>query len=113
MLQCIHFYFFTADFYLVTAGEVDSILQLPGVSSRLALRTDIVDFPLVWVSNEAGVYFNMTITSSNTDILPNPVALPTSFGNVPTDPLRELKPNIPHTTFSTTLVLKVIHVHSL
>ena len=77
---------FPDDFFLIKAGVIDPIFNLD-ISSQLYLRSDIVEFPLVLYGYQPGVYFNMTLTSSNPSLLQPPLMLPFSSGILPTSPL--------------------------
>ncbi len=77
---------FTANYFLIQAGEVDDILLLPGIGNQLYLATGLVDFPLVLISTEEGIQYNVTITSDNTQVLLNPDFIPFPSGIISTTP---------------------------
>ena len=78
-----------ADYFLITSGTVDDILLIPGIGIELRINTDIIDFPMVWISSESGVVFNYTAETDKPDVLPPPVLLPYSMGLVPVEPESE------------------------
>lgn len=79
-------FMYIANFYIIVAGKIERILLLPGVSEQLYFDGATDNFPWIMISYEEGIYFNSSITSSNTEVLLNPFLLPYSSGLVPLIP---------------------------
>jgi hypothetical protein len=78
----------STNFYLIKGGFVQPTLKIPSIIKDLNLNDNILFFPLLWVSNVPGVIFNITVTSSDTSVLPDPIVYPYDYGLVPTIPIR-------------------------